>query len=98
MEKLIRLIQYLNATKTLKTILRAKEEIIIRWYIDAAYAVHADYKSQTGAAMSMGKGTIDNLSTKQKLNTKSSTESKLVAVDDASYLVIWTRNFIGARL
>ena len=96
-KKLKRLVQYLHATKILKTILRAKEEIIIHWYIDAAYAVHADCKSQTGAAMSMGKGTIINLSTKQKLNTKSSTESELVAVDDASYLVIWTRNFLLAQ-
>ena len=65
MEKLIKLIQYLNVSKILKTILKAKEEIIIHWYIDAAYAVHADCKSQSGAAISKEKGTIINLSTKQ---------------------------------
>ena len=79
--------------KTLKTILKAEIEIIIYWYIDTAYAVQADCKSQTGVAMSMGKGIIINLSTKQKLNTNSSIENELVVVDDASYLVIWTRNF-----
>jgi hypothetical protein len=35
-----------------------------------------------------------SFSRKQKLNTKSSTESELVGVDDAMPLVIWTRYFL----
>ena len=39
-------------------------------------------ESQTGATMSLGKGSIFSFSKKQKLNTKSSTEAELVGVDD----------------
>ena len=47
--------------------------------------------------MSMGKGMIQTMSTKQKLNTKSSTEAELVGVDDASGQVLWTRYFLEAQ-
>ena len=45
----------------------------------------------------MGKGSINNISTKQKLNTKSSTEAELMGVDDISMYVIWTKHFIEAQ-
>ena len=35
-----------------------------------------------------------NLSRKQKLNTRSSTEAELVGVDDASALILWTKLFL----
>jgi hypothetical protein len=41
-------------------------------------AIHPDMRSHTGVAMSMGKGIIYGTSTRQKLNTKSSTEGELV--------------------
>jgi len=51
---------------------------ITKWHVNAAHAVHKDCKGQTGAAMTLGKGTICNASTKQKLNARSCAESKLV--------------------
>ena len=54
----------------------------MEWWIDGAFAVHDDMKSHSGAYMSLGKGALIGGSTKQKLNTKSSTEAELVAVDD----------------
>ena len=45
----------------------------------------------------MGKGSINTISTKQKLNTKSSTESELVAVDNLSMHVLWTQHFVMAQ-
>jgi hypothetical protein len=50
----------------------------------ANFAVHPDYNSHTGATMSYvdGNGAVQSISRKQKLNTKSSTESKLVGVDN----------------
>ena len=66
-------------------------------WIDAAYAVHNDMKSQTGGAISLGKGTITNKSIKQKLNTKSLTESEVVGVSDMLPYNIWLVNFLRSQ-
>ena len=42
----------------------------------------------------MGRGFPISTSTKQKLNTRSSTESELVGVDDMMPIIIWTRYFL----
>ena len=47
--------------------------------------------------MTLGKGVISSSSGKQKLNTCSSTETELVAVDDKLPGVLWTRHFIEAK-
>ena len=47
-------------------------------WIDAAYAVNPDMKSQTGGAMSMGVGILYGKCSKQRMNIKSSTEAELV--------------------
>ena len=52
-------------------------EELFTWVV-AAYAAHDDMKSQTGGIMSFGYGTVHCRSSKQKLNTKSSTEVELV--------------------
>ncbi len=68
----------------------------IKWYVDASFAVHPDYKSHTGATMSYGDGdgAVQSISRKQKLNTRSSTESELVGVDDVSVMILWTKLFL----
>ena len=45
-------------------------------WVDAAFVVHPNMRSQTGGAMSFGWGLIHGRSSKQKLNTKSSTEAE----------------------
>ena len=52
--KLIRLTKYLRDTQDLPLTLEADGSGIIRWWIDASFAVHPDMKSHTGATMSMG--------------------------------------------
>ncbi len=42
----------------------------------------------------MGRGFPILVSTKQKLNTRSSTESELVGVDDMMPIILWTRYFL----
>jgi hypothetical protein len=54
----------------------------MRTLVDASYAVHPDMKSHTGGLMSMGTGGLICKSSKQKLNTKSSTEAELVGASD----------------
>ena len=73
---------------------------VIKWNIDASFAVHPDFKSHTGATMTFENeegGAIHTVSRKQKLNTKSSTEAELVGVDDVSMLVNWTQLFMAEQ-
>eukprot|EP00978_Attheya_sp_CCMP212_P029223 scaffold103282_cov47-Attheya_sp.AAC.1 len=77
--------------------LEADDSQTINWYVDAAFAVHADFKSHTGAVMTLGKGIVISISTKQKVNTRSSTESELVGIDDAIAKMLWTKLMIEAQ-
>jgi hypothetical protein len=91
--KLVRLMKYLNGMRELKLTLSADNPHCIKWYLNASFAVHPDYKSHTGATMSYGdgNGAVQSISRKQKLNTRSSTESELVGVDDVPVMILWTK-------
>ena len=67
---------------------------VIHWWIDASFAVHANYKSHTGACLSFGQGCPVNISSKQKINMHSSTEAELDGINDAMAFVLWCRLFI----
>lgn len=92
--KLRRMIQYLRGSSTLALTLEADGSHIVKWWIDAAFAVHGDMRSQSGGAMSLGKGMAYSSTTRQKLNTRSSTEAELVGVHDFMPQVLWTRYFL----
>ena len=71
------------------TTLEAGDTGTLTWYMDAAFAVHAnDMKSQSGSIFTLGKGAIINSSSKQKRNTRSSAEVELNAVDNKILAVI----------
>jgi hypothetical protein len=40
----------------------------LKWYADASFAVHPDFKSHTGAFKTMGKGAVQLICRKQKMN------------------------------
>jgi len=73
------------------------KRLAIKWWVDASFAVHGDMKGHTGGVMSLGRGAIFSTSTKQKLNTRSSTECELVGVNDVMAQVLWTRYFMEAQ-
>ena len=74
--------------------LQANDDGIVRWWIDASYAVHGDMKGHTGATLSLGKGGIYSGSWKQRLVTHSSTESELIGVYDILPQILWTKQFL----
>ena len=95
--KLIRMMKYLHSTRWKTRCIETTGDIsIVKWMIDASYGIHPDFKSHTGSVMlfDKAKGAIQAISRKQKLNVKSSTEAELVAVDDVSVLILWTKLFL----
>ena len=95
-KKLLRLMKFLKGTPDVVLRLQA-DSFDINWYWDASFAVHEDYVSHTGGTMTMGKGSVLSSSRKQKLNTRSSTEAELVAVDDGMSIMLWTKLFLEAQ-
>jgi hypothetical protein len=89
--------KYLNGLKELVPTLEADNTQVIKWWIDGSYGIHHNMRSHTGGIMSLGKGAAYGTSIKQKLNTKSSTEAKLVAVNDKLPQVLWPRYFLEAQ-
>ena len=93
-KKLARVKKYTQFTIGLLLILSIKNYGNIKWYVDAEFAVHKDMRSCTGGFVTMGTGGAYVQSSKQKLNTKSSTEADIVRVDDVLTQVIWTLYFL----
>jgi hypothetical protein len=67
------------------------------WYVDASFAVHPNMRSHTGGGLTMGRGFPIVSSTNQKLNTRSSTESELVSVDNMMPIIVWSCYFLMAQ-
>ncbi|CAJ1948817.1 unnamed protein product [Cylindrotheca closterium] len=88
---------YLNGTKGMHLTLSAKDLRTFKWYIDASFPVHPDFRSHTGGVLTMGEGGLQIISKKQKLNSQSSTEAKLIGVDDAATQILWTKLFVEAQ-
>jgi hypothetical protein len=97
LSKLKRAIRYIRATVELGITLDATKFVGVVAYIDASYGVHKDCRGHTGVVIALGRGPIFAASSKQKINTKSSTECELVGLSDKSGEVIWVSNFLGAQ-
>jgi hypothetical protein len=80
-EKLCHLMEYLRCNHNRPLILGADNDRLLMWYVDASFAVHPNMHGPTGGGLTMGRGFLISVSTKQKLNTKSS-------------IICWTRYFL----
>ena len=69
----------------------------LHWYVDAAFAVHPDMRSHTGAIMTMGKGAANHVCRKQGMNTRSSMEAKVVGADEVVGSMLWSKLFLDAQ-
>ena len=97
-KKLGKVISYLKETIHLPLVVGADESGSLIWNVDASFAVHPDCKSHIGASLTLGHGSVLSISSKQKINTKSSTEAELVGVDDAMTFVMWMKHFFESQV
>ena len=91
--------RYLNCTRDFNLVLHYDGFKICKWHVDASFAVHSNFCLHSGGVMFMSKkgGGMASGSTKQKLNTRSSTMSELVAADEFLPKIIWLENFLAEQ-
>lgn len=89
-ERLDRVFRYLNL------VYKAGGKLEPAVYIDASFACHEDMRSRTGAVLYVANCFVGAWTTKQSLNTKSSTEAELVGLTDECTWLIWARNWLEA--
>ncbi len=86
--------EYLRKNHAWPLVLGAKNNGLLMWYIYALFVVHPNMHGHTGGGLALGRGFPMTASTKQKLNTRRSTESELVGVDDMMPIIILTHYFL----
>jgi hypothetical protein len=90
-------LSYLNNSIDITLTLVCDKIDKLSWYIDGSYASHMDMKGQSGAVLSTGQCSVLFRSCKQKTNTRSSTETELIAVDDVLPTVQWAKRFMAEQ-
>jgi hypothetical protein len=94
---LLHLIRYIRGTRTMPLILSANGSGILKWWVDASFAVHPNMQSHSGVGLSLGHGFPIVSSTEQKLYTRSSTETEIVGADNFMPAICWTKYSMEAQ-
>jgi hypothetical protein len=95
--KLSDLVEYLRVDRLRPLILSTNGSGLLMWYVNASFAAHPNMRSHTGGGLTMGRGFPTVSSIKQKLNTRSSTESELVGVGNMMTIIVWSCYFLMAQ-
>ena len=95
--KLSRVFKYLNGTKDQVLVLGGRSDLVIRGHIDAAFGLHGDARSHSGPVIKLGGSTIMCKSSKQKIQSKDSTEAELVALSDMIMHVFKAHEFMQSQ-
>ena len=71
---------------------------ILKWWIDGSFLVNPNIRGHTCNGLSMGRGFPIVSSTKQNLNTRSSTKIEVVSVDDYMTYVLWNIYWLDVEI
>ena len=93
-KKLARIMMYLFSTLDILLDLRADRTSIVKWWLNVYHRVNPNCRVHTGETKPIVKLLTISTSTKQKLNTGSSTETELVAADDIIPYAMWKSYFL----
>ena len=88
---------WVKKTKTDVRTIRADDLLNMIVMIDPAHAVHNDMRGHTGGVNFFGTGIIDQKSSKQKMNTRSSNETEHVGTSEYLPKPVFFELFIGAQ-
>jgi hypothetical protein len=94
-KKLKRMLSFLKRKIDDVRIIGATSLTNLYTWVDASYAVHPNMRSHSGGTISFGHGVVHSKSSKQKLNTKSSTEAEVVGVSEYLPYNIWILHFLN---
>ena len=78
--KLVEGMQYNHQIRRIPLTIEAANLNVIAWWIDGTFASHHDIRSHTGAAISLGTGTVTGISRRKMFNTQCRDENCEVGV------------------
>ena len=85
----MRIVRYLSGTTTTGIVFRSKAKLCPVIYIDASHNSHSTGHGHGGIVITLGSGPIYSRSFKIKSITRSSSESELFTLEDASTYSTW---------
>jgi len=80
--KLMRMMSFVKGTVNDVRTIGADDLHHMIMMVDSAHAVHEDMRGHTGGLLTFGTGVVDQKSSKQKMNTRSSTECEHVETSE----------------
>jgi hypothetical protein len=92
-DELTDFLQFLTITKEDILRLSMEDNCAVKWYLVASFVVHEDMKSHTGVVMTLGEGLVQEISMKQRTNTRGSIEADFISFDDKVSKALWKRLF-----
>ena len=96
-DKMVHMMRYIRGMRTLPLILSASGSGILKWWVDASFAVHPNMWGHSGGGLSLVLGFRIVSSTKQRINTRSSTLTELVGTYDFMLVICWIRYFMKSQ-
>ena len=96
-KKIARTIRYTRAMWGMDLNLEVDSIDTIWWRINAKYSVHPDLKGYFGGMMLLGKGAAARKLIRHRINSRRSTRSEIIWVDDHMPGVLWTLSLLGGQ-
>ena len=90
-DKMVHMMRYIRGKRTLPLIPSTNGSNILKWWVVASFASHPKIQGHSGGGLSLGRRFPIVSYTKQKLNTRRSTETELVGADEFMPTIFWTR-------
>eukprot|EP00981_Chlorochromonas_danica_P012898 scaffold5545_cov170-Ochromonas_danica.AAC.1 len=94
MSNALRIVRYLAGTPTIGLCFKADSTLQPAIFADASHCIHPDGRGQGGITITLGSSPIFSRSYKLKLTTRSSSESELVTLEEASTYPAWLNHLL----